>query len=138
MPSACPPGTIRRVGYTATRSATGTTYKVPSACVADVGKPGKTPRSQRIVATPDISLETYGYAGISKMSAEDRHDTLAKAIRGIAADKGLTEHVAAVKVMRYVNLMSIYNRNTNPTVSLLMERDRNWIGRVYLGKNYTA
>lgn len=134
----CPPGSIRRAGYTAVRSSSGVAYKVAATCVADVGKPGKTPPSERISAKPDISLEAYGYARLTQLTADQRHKALAAAIEGIMEDKGLTKHDAAVKVMRYVNLMTVYNRNTNPTVSVLMGRDRNWIGRVYLGKNYTA
>ena len=138
MPTACPPGQIRRVSFTATRSATGTTYRVPSACVPDKGAPGKTPASQRIAFLKDFNLEPYGYKGITGMKADDRHTALRAAIADIAKTQKLSEHIAAVKVMRYVNLMMVLNRGANKTVGKTLEADRNWIGKTYLGANYSA
>lgn len=139
MPTvACPEGTIRRKGYAAVRSATGKTYRVVPACVKDVGKPGKTPASQRIDFDVDFTLEPFGYKDIRTMDAEHRHAALGRAIASLEKTKGLTKHTAAVKVMRYVNLMFVLNKNTNVTLSQLLERDRNWIGRTYLGKDYAS
>jgi hypothetical protein len=134
----CPAGTIRRKGYVAVRSATHKAYRVAPACVPDVGKVGKTKPEDRIAFEADFTLEPYGYKHISQMKADARHSALTKAIQGVAASFSLDTHAAAVKVMRYVNLMSTLNRNTNKTLSQLLERDRNWIGRTYLGKDYTA
>lgn len=134
----CPAGTIRRKGYVAVRSATGNTYKVVPACVKDVGKPGKTPASQRIDFDVDFTLEPFGYKDIRGMKAEDRHAALGRAIASLEKTQHLSKHAAAVKVMRYVNLMFVLNKNTNITLSQMLERDRNWVGRLYLGKDYSA
>lgn len=137
MPAtACPPGTIRRVRFSATRSATGTTYTVPSACVPDKGAPGKTPASRRISFSADFTLEPYGYKDLVSKTAETRRTALRAAIAGIAKTQKLTEHIAAVKVMRHVNLMMVLNRETNKTLSKTLEADRNWIGKTYLGVDY--
>lgn len=138
MPPACPPGQIRRVSFVATRTATGKTYRVPSACVPDKGAPGKTPVSQRIAFLKDFSLEKYGYKDLSGKKADARRTALRTAIADIAKTEKLTEHIAAVKVMRYVNLMMVLNRGSNKTLGKTLEADRNWIGKTYLGADYTV
>jgi hypothetical protein len=138
--SKCPEGEIHRKAYNATRSATGKTYHVKSSCIEDKGNPGKTPKSKRIAANlskPEDELGQFGYSNLRSLKAEERHAALAKAIRNIASAKGLSEHDAAVKVMRRVNLLMVLNKNTNKSLSLDLERDRNWIGRQYLGVDYS-
>jgi|SRR5210317_970549 len=127
----CPKGTIERVKYTATRKNTGKTYTVEASCIKDVGLPGKTPESKRINVKSDFEMGQYGYKNIKNMKADDRHNAITKAIKGEMKKKKISEHDSAVKVMRHLNYYSILNRNTNKTVSKLMERDRNWIIRVY-------
>jgi hypothetical protein len=134
----CPEGMIERAGYTAVRSATKKAYKVKPVCVHDTGKPGKTPMSQRIQTSDDIDLSVYGYTNLADMKADDRHSVLDKAIRGVSSSEGKDEHDAAVKVMRRLNYLFVLTRNAQPTLSKILERDRNWIGRKYLGKNYSA
>lgn len=134
----CPKGTIQRVGYEAVRSATNKAYKVKPVCITDVGKPGKTPESQRIVVKDDIDLGVYGYDKITKMDANKRHSVLEKAIKGVMSSEKIDEHGSAVKVMRHLNYLFVLNKNTNITLSKILERDRNWIGRTYLGKDYSA
>lgn len=128
---ACPKGTIERVGYTATRKSTGKTYNVAPTCIEDVGLPGKTPESKVIRVTSDFEMGNYGYKNIKNMKADDRHNAIDKSIQGEMDLKNITQHEAAVKVMRHLNYYSVLNRNTNKTVSKLMERDRNWIMKKY-------
>lgn len=127
----CPPGMIERVGYTAVRSATGKKYHVPATCIPDVGLPGKTPPARLIKVSDDLDLGTYGYDNIKTLKAEDRHKALDKAIKGVMTEKKLSKHEAAVKVMRRVNYYAVLNKNTNKTLSDIMERDRNWIMKTY-------
>lgn len=134
----CPKGMIERAGYSAVRSATNKAYRVKPACIRDVGKPGKTPESQRILTNDDLDLGVYGYKDIVNMKAEARHNALEKAIKGVMVSEKVDKHDAAVKVMRRLNYLYVLNRNTQVTVGKLLERDRNWVGRVYLGKDYTA
>jgi hypothetical protein len=123
----CPAGQIRRVAYTRRDGS-----KVASACIKDVGKPGKTPASQRIRVTKDIDLGEFGYKDIIHLNADERHKALTKAIQHLESTKKITKREAAVKILRRINLLSILNKNTNVTVSDYMERDRNWISRTYL------
>ena len=131
MPTACPPNTIRRVAYSATRSANGTTYKVASVCVKDVGKPGKTPKAQRITGFKDFDLGSYGYSNLVEKKADERRTSLKKAIAGVSNKMNLTQHEASVKVLREVNLLSIYNRNTNPSLAKKLDGDKEWIMKTY-------
>lgn len=138
-PNDCPPGKIMREGYTAKRSSTGKTYKVKKACVEDIGKPGKTPASQRIKASADTdSLEEYGYVSLPSMNEKQRQIILEKAINSISRKKKLSKHDAAVKVMRHLNLLYVYTKNTNEEVNKILHRDRDWVGMTYLGKDYAA
>lgn len=123
----CPAGEIRRVAYVRRDGS-----RVASACIKDVGKPGKTPSAQRIPLSKDIDLGEFGYNKIINLNAEERHKALTKAIKHLVTSKKITEREAAVKILRRVNLLSILNKNTNVTTSDLMERDRNWIHRVYI------
>ena len=131
MPTSCPAKTIRRVGYSATRSATGTTYKVASTCVKDVGKPGKTPKAQRITGFKDFDLGSYGYQNLNEKKADERRVALKKAIAGVSTKMNVTEHEASVKVLREVNLLAVYNRNTNPSLAKKLDGDKEWIMKTY-------
>ena len=131
MPTSCPPKTIRRIAYSATRSATGTTYKVASTCVKDVGKPGKTPKAQRIIGFKDFDLGAYGYKNLNEKKADERRDALKKAISGVRSKLNISEHEASVKVLREVNLLAVYSRNTNPTLAKKLDGDKEWIMKTY-------
>lgn len=136
MPPKCELGTIRRKAYDAERSATHKKYHVKSTCIEDVGKPGKTPAAQRITVNEEDDLGKYGYSDIKDIGLEKRRAALKKAITIIMKEKKMGEHEAAVKVMRRLNLLFVLNKNTNKTLSQTLERDRNWVGRTYLGKDY--
>ena len=125
----CPPGKILRDGYVRRDQS-----RVAATCVKDMGKPGKTPESQKIRASvsDDIDLGAFGYKHITDLKAEERHNALKKAINHVASSKKLSKHEAAVKVLRRINLIAILNKNTNVTTSQLMERDRNWISASYV------
>ena len=136
MPLKCPPGTIRRDAYDATRTTSNKSYHVKSSCIEDVGKPGKTPRNQRITVNEEGELGKYGYDNILVLGLVKRRLALEKAIKGIAKEKTLSVHDAAVKVMRRLNLLFVLNKNTNKTLSHTLEMDRNWVGRTYLDMDY--
>ena len=131
MPVSCPAKTIRRIGYSATRSATGKTYKVASTCVKDVGKPGKTPKAQRITGFKDFDLGSYGYTNLNEKKADERRVALKKAIAGVSNKMNITEHEASVKVLREVNLLAVYSRNTNPSLAKKLDGDKEWIMKTY-------
>lgn len=81
-------------------------------------------------------LGKYGYGNVIRTPTEERRKSLTRAINGIKTEKNISEHDAAVKVMKRLNVLTILNKNTNVTLSTLLERDRNWVGRKYLGVDY--
>jgi len=121
----CPDGMIERVGYKAVRR---------PACVPDTGKPGKTPVSQRLPVVEDLDLSSYGYTDLHNLTVKERHDALEKAIKAFSSK---SEHDAAVKIMRRLNYLFVLTRNSQPKLGKILEADRNWIGKKYLGKDYS-
>ena len=132
----CKQGEIVRDAYDATRKTTGKSYHVKETCIKDVGLPGKTPASKRIHVKEDIELGEFGYHNLNSTPANARHSALSSAVSTISSKKDMTEHTAAVKVMRHLNLLYVYNKNTQKTLAEKLMRDRNWIGKTYLGKDY--
>lgn len=136
MLTSCDKGEIVRKGYDAVRA--GKKYHVKATCIKDVGLPGKTPVERRIPVGDKHDLSVYGYDNLRTLSADKRHSILKKAILEISKKDRISVHDSAVLVMRRLNLLFVLNKNTNVTVSQLLERDRNWIGREYLGRDYTT
>ena len=134
----CPEGMIERVGYKAVRSDNKKVYRVKPTCIQDVGKPGKTPSSEKIMSSDDLDLSIYGYEDLIKLKATDRRNALKKAMEDISSMESKTIHQAAVKVMRRLNYLFVLTRNSQITLSKKLEADRNWIGRTYLDKNYKS
>ena len=125
--SNCKKGEIRRKGYWVkgyTRS-DGVRVKrhwVPATCVKDTGRPGKTPKSQRVLPKlkPD-GLGKYGYT--TKKKADVRRRALAEGV----------SDVGYLKILRRLVAISNYNKRTTPTVHKKMRYDIGW-----LKKNYGA
>lgn len=113
-------------------------YNVKPVCIPDVGKPGKTPISQRIVTSDDLDLGKYGYKNITTLTSELRHTALKKTINNIIKEEHISKHDSAVKVMRRLNYLYVLTKNTQKTLSQYLMRDRNWIGKEYLQTDYTA
>jgi hypothetical protein len=134
----CPEGMIERIGYKAVRGENKKVYHVKPTCIPDVGKPGKTPSSEKIISSDELDLSIYGYKDLSKMNAVDRRNALQQAINDIESTESKTKHQAAVKVMRRLNYLYVLTRNSQVSLSKKLETDRNWIGRKYLDKNYKA
>lgn len=124
----CPSGEVTRHAYTTKRGS-----YVKSACIPDVGAPGKTPKSKRIpILSQDLDLKSYGYQTSDRV--EVRQEAIKKAIHAIANEKSITLRQAAVKVLRHLNALSILNKNTNPYISQhKFVPDREWISKTYLG-----
>ena len=131
----CPEGMIERVGYKAVRGKNKKVYRVKPVCIPDVGKPGKTPSSEKIMTSDDLDLSVYGYKDLSKMNATNRQNALQNAINDIESTEGKTKHQAAVKVMRRLNYLYVLTHNTQVSLSKKLESDRNWVGTNYLDKN---
>ena len=116
----CPPGKIRRSGYTATRRAKGlfgklrgTKYTVKSSCVKDVGKAGHGVALIGPLRKGD--LKDVGYEHSNK--AASRHEALAKAVA----------RYGRLSTLRKLNAIATLTKNTAPTRSMTYRTDRNYV-----------
>jgi len=66
-------------------------------------------------------LSKHGYEMSDR--AATRHQTLGKAVR---EDGGLT-------VFRRLNLLMVWNKNDDPDLADIAQRDRDWVKREYYG-----
>lgn len=113
----CPRGTIRRKAYTRKNT------HVPSACIKDVGLPGKGFQGEGsgIGELKEGELSRFGYDKVVTMSAKDRHAALTKAVN----------EYGALTVFRKLNAISVYTRHTAPESSRIFLLDRNWVKRTF-------
>lgn len=129
----CPKGKIRRVSYSRkgytrkaytnkkgsrVHSARISRTRVPSACVKDTGKPGKTPSYKKVLPKPskNMSLSKYGYS--THKSASIRRQALKKA----SGNKPLP-------VLRRLNLLANYQ--ADPTAKAAMREDVEFMSNFY-------
>ena len=119
----CQAGEIRRKAYDrkAYTRKDGTRVKavhVKSACVPDKGKRGKTPASKRVlpVLVPG-NLGMYGYSNVKTTAAAARHSALTKAVKD----------VGYAMVIRRVNVVANFNKNSDPRVHKIMRGDIKWM-----------
>ena len=113
MPQQCPEGQIRRKAYT---RKDGTFVK--STCVKDRGLPGKTPLKRRSLPIPvKGALGKYGYSNIAKTLARDRREALLKGVKD-------TDYAT---IIRRINLIANYNKNSNPEVFKRIKSDITWM-----------
>jgi len=137
-PDSCPKGKIRRSSYMRkshsrksyrrsegvhVRSSYVDRARVPSACVPDKGKPGKTPKSKRILPkfSGELSLRHYGYT-TSKSSAE-RHSALDKAAKA-------TQN--PLEILRHLNLLRNYQ--ADPHAKEVLGKDVKYMSEQYKQK----
>jgi hypothetical protein len=127
--SACGPGKIRRSAYSRrsytrkSRSRKGSVRvrasSVRSSCVPDVGQPGKTPKSQRVL--PKVKgqhmLRQFGYSTAN--SSATRQKALRAAIR----------NYGALEVLRHLNLIRNYQPYMNAKNA--MSEDVAYLSRSY-------
>lgn len=141
----CPKGMISRAGYvrkrytrsSPARSFTGSASRsspygrkrarisvrrtvVPYTCILDRGLPGKGPRmvSGRLASIGPVkkgTLSKYGYS--LHGSAKSRHRAIRKGIKAVGRNT----------VMRKINNLSVWFKNTNKGYAAIAKRDKNWI-----------
>lgn len=107
----CPKGKILRKGYTATRGKT--TYRVRPTCIKDRGEKGKGPKLLPKLKKGELSKYGYGL----------KHP---RSVRRRALDKSMKEFDKNT-LIRKLNVLSIYNKNTNPSYSRKAREDMNYI-----------
>ncbi len=110
----CGPNKIRRRSYT--RRVTG--KRVKSTCVPDKGRPGKTPKSKRVLPklTPG-KLGKYGYHDVKHKSAASRRVALTNA----------TKEEGYAPIIRRLNVIRTYNKNSE--LFDLYNSDLKWMQR---------
>lgn len=122
----CPPGTIRRQGYIATRKKKtlfsrllkrGTMYRVKDACIKNRGAPGKGPAV--IGPLKKGELKATGYDATA--SASVRHAAIAKAVGAYGR----------LSTLRKLNAVAVLNTRTSPTRAKTFKSDRNWVKKTY-------
>lgn len=111
----CDDGKIRRRSYTRKDG-----VYVRSACVKDMGLPGKTPAAKRVL--PKLSpgrLSRYGYSSVTTKNAALRRTALKRAVK---AEGYLT-------ILRRLVAVSNYNSRSAPTAHAIMRADIEWMKR---------
>lgn len=117
MAPSCPAGKIRRRSYTRKDG-----VHVRSTCVKDMGKPGKTPSSKKVLPTPRPGgLSVYGYDDVKSKTELARHRALARGVRD----------VGYLTIARRLNLVANYNKNTSPAIHRKMRADLTWLREKY-------
>jgi len=66
-------------------------------------------------------LKQYGYQKIHTLSVKKRHQALAQAVN----------KYGSLSVWKKVNVLYIFNKHTNPKLSDLYNKDKNWIKYTY-------
>jgi len=118
----CPPGKVRREGYTATRKKKtligrllkrGTTYRVKASCVKD--------RSSSGVIGPlkKGDLTSKGYSATD--SASQRHAAIAQAVGAYGR----------LSTLRKLNAIAVLNKTTSPSRAKTFKTDRDWVKKTY-------
>lgn len=123
MVKTCPRGEILRKGYVrkAYKRSDGTVVKskrIAATCVPDKGKPGKTPNSKKVLPKPKQGgLSKYGYSNIKTAGAVKRRAALTIAVKDLGY----------APVVRRLNLISNYNKNSDPFAHRLLRSDMAWM-----------
>ena len=97
-----------------------------SACIKDVGKPGKLPEgAPRIGPLRKGELKKFGY--LYKLPDEKRHTALKKAVKS----------TGPLNVYRKLNAVTKLSRLAAPAASSVFKKDRNWIRKTYANSKGT-
>ena len=66
-------------------------------------------------------LSRFGYEHVVKLSTQDRHTALQKAVK----------EYGALVVWRKLNAVQVLSRHTSPSTAVIFLRDRNWVKRTF-------
>lgn len=118
--TACPPGTILRMGYTAKRK--GTTYRVKRACIKDRGAKGRWQTVRRMMGIGPLSrgdLTAFGYS-----------HTKPTAKRHAAIDKAVSKYGRAATI-RKLNAIAVYSKRTAPSRAKTYKTDMHYVQKKF-------
>ena len=107
----CKRGTIRRRAYTRKNG-----KRVKSACIKDIGKPGK---GKRLFTLKKGDLTKHGYS--IKVGKEKRQRALQKA----------KKHIKYATLIRKLNALAILFKNTKPLYSKRAKTDMNYLRKAH-------
>jgi len=110
----CRSGKILRKAYVRF-SKKGKRSLVKGSCITKKGKPQIILRKIGPLRKGDLSQ--FGYVKIMDLTKEERHTALRKAIA----------KYGTLSIWKKINVLYVYNKNTNPELSSLYNEDRNWI-----------
>ncbi len=116
----CPPGKIRRMGYTATRR--GTPFRVKAACIKDRGAKGRWQTVRRMMGIGPLSrgdLVTLGYSHTKP--TEERHAVV---------DKAVSKYGRAATI-RKLNAIAVYSKRTAPLRAATYKRDMHYVQKKF-------
>jgi hypothetical protein len=82
---------------------------------------GKTRRGKGIGPLREGELSQFGYSGVAKLSEARRHAALKLAVGKFGA----------LTVIRKLNAVAVYTKNTSPKVSRIFRSDMAWIRREF-------
>jgi hypothetical protein len=71
----------------------------------------------------------YGYT--TKLSITDRRTVLVAAVKKCAKEENLSEREARNKIVKRLNVISIYNKDKNPKLSKMFREDMEYIQKKY-------
>lgn len=117
---ACPPGTIRRMGYSAVRN--GKTYRVKSSCIKDRGAKGRWQTIKRMMGIGPLSrgdLTSLGYSHTK--GTTERHQVI---------DRAVSKYGRAATI-RKLNAIATYSKRTAPTRALVYKRDMRYVQKKF-------
>lgn len=121
----CKKGEIYRKGYKKNMKKTHKKIYVKGKCIKDRGKIGKWKdihQEKGIGKLRKGDLTKYGYQNVIQLSTEKRKKILKKCV----------EEYGPISIFRKLNAVYIYNKNTNPKISEIFKRDRDWIRKKYM------
>ena len=110
----CPPGkiTIKKFSY---KKKSGKRVTVPAHCISEKGKRGAgRGASRKVKVLPTLKkgeLGQYGYK--VRIPAAAKKTSLKKALKGMGYSS----------LIKRLNVLSIYNKNSNPEISTMVKRD---------------
>ena len=120
----CKKGEIYREGYTRISKKTQKKTNVKGSCIKDRGLPGKWSdkhSDKGIGKLKKGELTKYGYENVNRLSTRKRRNILKKCV----------QEYGALSVFRKLNAVYVYNRNTNPVISDIFRKDRDWVKKTF-------
>jgi len=123
--NSCHPGKILRKAYVR-YSSTGKRRLIKAKCITKRGAPVRI-TGRAIGPLRKGELTQFGYSKITNLTVDERRRALKPAL----------EKYGNLSVWKKLNVLSIFFKNTNPTLSQLYNNDKNWVKNTFGLKVFT-